>query len=59
MTPAQFNVAEIKWADALLARPAYVMANGRSSHQVAYEVKAAAIDRMLDQNRVNAYGQWR
>jgi hypothetical protein len=59
MTPAQFNLAQIKWANALLAQPAYVMPNGRSSHDVAYEVKATALDRMLDENTLTAYGQWR
>jgi hypothetical protein len=59
MTPAQFNLSELEWANALLDKPAYVMPNGRSSHDVASEVKATALDRMLDQNTVNAYGQWR
>lgn len=58
MTLSKFNLAEIKWADALLAQPAYVMANGRSSHDVAYEVKAAALDRMIEQNTLTADGRW-
>ncbi len=59
MRQSEYNIAELKWADALLAQPAYVMANGRSSHDVAFEVKAAALDRMIEQNTLTADGRWR
>lgn len=58
MTSAEFNRAEIDWANGILAQPAYTMPNGKSSHQVAYEVKAKAIDRMVEAGRINAFGQW-
>ena len=35
------------------------MPNGRKSHDIAHEVMSKALDRMLDQNRINAYGQFR
>lgn len=59
MRQSEFNLAEMQWADALLAQPAYTMPTGRSSHDVAYEVKAAALDRMIEQNTLTADGQWR
>lgn len=58
MTPAQFNLVEIEWADALLAKPPYTMPNGKSSHQVAYEVKSKTLDRMVFENRLTADGRW-
>ena len=59
MTKNQFNLNEIAWAKKLLSEPPYIMPNGRRSHDVAYEVMDRALDRMLDQNRVNACGQFR
>ena len=58
MTSAEFNLAELAWADSILAQPAYTMPNGKSSHQVAYEVKAAALDRMIEQNTLTVDGRW-
>ena len=59
MTKNQFNLNEIAWAKKLLSEPAYIMPNGRKSHDVAHEVMSKALDRMLDHNRINAYGQFR
>ena len=59
MTNEQFNAAEIKWAHAILAKPAYTMPNGKQSHDVAYTVLSKAIDRFPVQNKVNANGAWR
>ena len=59
MTNEQFNAAEIKWAHAILAKPAYTMPNGKQSHEVAYTVLNAAIDRFPTlKNQINAYGSW-
>ncbi|NBW19469.1 MAG: hypothetical protein EBR82_66990 [Caulobacteraceae bacterium] len=59
MSQNQFNLNEIAWAKKLLSEPVYIMPNGRRSHDVAYEVMSKALDRMLDQNHINAYGQFR
>ena len=59
MTKSQFNLIEMDWAKKVLSEPSYIMPNGRKSHDVAHEVMSKALDRMLDQNRINAYGQWR
>jgi hypothetical protein len=58
MTSAEFNRAEIEWADNLLSQAVYTMPNGKSSHQVAYEVKSKALDRMISENRLAADGRW-
>ena len=58
MTSSEFNKAEIEWANGILSQPEYIMPNGKPSHQVAYEVKAQAVDRMIDTGRINAFGQW-
>ena len=59
MTNNQFNLNEMAWAKKLLSEPPYVMQNGRKSHDVAHEVMSKALDRMLDENRINAHGQFR
>ena len=59
MTESKFNLIEMDWAKKVLSEPSYIMPNGRKSHDVAHEVMSKALDRMLDQNRINAYGQWR
>lgn len=58
MTKQEFNKAEMLWAQSILQQPEYTMPNGKPSHQVAYEVMGEAIDRMVEENLVNAYGQW-
>ena len=59
MNNSQFNLAEKAWADKILSEPSYVMPNGLKSHDVAKEVLSKTMDRMLDQNRLTADGQWR
>ena len=59
MTNSQFNLTEKAWAEKILSQPSYIMPNGRKSHDVAHEVMSKALDRMLDENRINAYGQFR
>ena len=59
MNQSQFNQAEIQWSKNLLAAPPYTMPNGKQSHAVAYEVLNALIDRLPDQARVNACGQFK
>ena len=59
MTNAEFNLAQKAWAERILSAPVYTMPNGRRSHDVAYEVLSTAMDRMLDENRLTADGQWR
>ena len=59
MTNSQFNQAEVKWANGILAAPTYVMPNGKNSHDVAKDVISKAMNKMLDQNKLNAFGQWR
>lgn len=56
MTNVEFIRAEIGWANGILARPAYVMPNGRDSHDVAQEVKDAALDRAVDFTEYTADG---
>lgn len=58
MTTNEFTKAEIEWAQGILAQPSYTMANGKPSHQVAYEVLCKALDRRIETGRVNAYGHW-
>ena len=58
MTKQEFNKSEIAWAQNVLEQPEYNMYNGKSSHQVAYEVMNRAMDRMVEQNQITAYGQW-
>ena len=58
MTNSQFNLAEKAWAEKILDEPSYTMANGRQSHDVAYGVLSAVMDRMIDENHLNAAGQW-
>ena len=58
MTKAEFNLAEKSWAERILSAPVYTMPNGRPSHDVAYEVLNAAIDRMIEENPVTVYGRW-
>ena len=58
MNSNQFNAAEVKWANGILAQPSYVMPNGKPSHQVAHEVLAGVMDRLVERGTVNAYGQW-
>jgi len=59
MTKSQFNLIEMDWAKKVISEPTYVMPNGRKSHDVAYEVLNKALDRILDENHLNAHGQWR
>lgn len=59
MNNSQFNLAEKAWAEKILSEPSYAMPNGRKSHDVAKEVLSKTMDRMLDQNRLTADGQWR
>ena len=59
MTNSEFNLAQLAWGKKILSEPVYIMPNGRRSHDVAYEVMSKALDRMLDQNHINAYGQFR
>ena len=59
MTKSQFNLIEMDWAKKVLSEPSYIMQNGRKSHEVAHEVMSKTLDRMLDENRINAYGKWR
>lgn len=58
MTTNEFTKAEIEWAQGILAQPAYVMANGKPSHQVAYEVLNQALDRRIETGLISAYGEW-
>lgn len=58
MTKQEFAKAEIEWAEGILAEPEYTMANGKSSHVVAYEVASAALDRLVEMGRVTAYREW-
>jgi len=59
MTKAEFNLAEKSWAERILSAPVYTMPNGRRSHDVAYEVLNAALDRMIEENSLTAWGSWR
>jgi len=59
MNNSQFNLAEKAWAKKILSEPSFIMANSRQSHDVAKEVLSKTMDRMLDQNRLTADGQWR
>ena len=59
MTNSRFNLTELTWSKKLLSEPSYIMPNGRKSHDVAHEVMNKALDRMLDENRINANGQFR
>jgi citrate lyase beta subunit len=56
MTGAQFCVAEIQWANKILAADDYVMANGKSAYEVANEVIDAAWDRALENGYVKIIG---
>jgi len=58
MTNSEFNLAEMSWAKKIISEPPYVMPNGRLSHDIAYEVLDKALDRMIDENHLNAVGQW-
>ena len=58
MTNSAFNLMLVEWAKGILAQPAYIMPNGKSSHDVAYEELNKVIDRLPVENKVNAYGQF-
>ena len=58
MTKSEFNLVEKAWAERLLSQPSFIMPNSRQSHDVAKEVLSKTMDRMLDQNRLDAHGQW-
>lgn len=55
MTNAEFNLARVKWANDILSKPAYIMPNGKNSHDVANDELNAAHDRMILENpmRIN------
>ena len=59
MTTNQFSRANVAWAENLLEQPEFTMLNGKSSHQVAYEVLNETLDAMVDTLQVNAYGEWK
>lgn len=52
----EFIRAEIEWAKSILAKPEYVMPNGRQSHQVAYSVINKAMDQAIDKCRFTIDG---
>lgn len=52
MTKAKFNLSEINWAKKILSQPAYIMPVGKNSHELANDVMARAMDRMVLENPV-------
>ena len=52
MTKAEFNIWSVEWAKKILSQPAYIMPVGRDSHELANDVMARAMDRMILENPV-------
>jgi hypothetical protein len=58
MTKSEFNLEIIKWAEGILSQPAYIMPNGKNSHDVANLELCEVIDRLPFENKVDVYGNF-